>query len=212
MLDVSNVSVIFGKVTLFDNLYLSMHEGEKLTLSGPSGSGKSTLLRCIIGFAPFSGAIHIDSEPLNTHTVWRLRRKVAYVDQEPDLGPGQVREALKRPFSYKANHAVNFDPHRVDSLFERFLLPQSLQSKEVRTLSGGEKQRVALIAALLLKRPLLLLDEAASALDANSKHQVREYLREQSELTILSVSHDTRDFTLSNSVFNIEALKKEEAR
>jgi len=95
---------------------------------------------------------------------------------------------------------------------QRFLLPQSLQSKEVRTLSGGEKQRVALIAALLLKRPLLLLDEAASALDANSKHQVREYLREQSELTILSVSHDTRDFTLSNSVFNIEALKKEEAR
>ncbi|OQB34571.1 MAG: putative ABC transporter ATP-binding protein YbbL [Candidatus Hydrogenedentes bacterium ADurb.Bin179] len=212
ILDVNNVSVIFGKVPLFSSLYLSMHAGEKVTLSGPSGSGKSTLLRCIVGFAPFSGFIHINGEPLNRHTVWRLRRQVAYVDQEPDLGPGQVREALKRPFSYKANQAVNFDPHGVDMLFERFLLPQSLQSKEIRTLSGGEKQRVALVVALLLKRPLLLLDEAASALDANSKQQVREYLCEQSELTILSVSHDTRDFTLSNSVFNIEALKKEQAR
>ena len=189
-----------------------MYAGDKVTLSGPSGSGKSTLLRCIIGFVPFSGVIHLKGEPLNTHSIWRLRRQMAYVDQEPDLGSGRVRETLERPFSFKANHAIPFQPHEVDALFERFLLPSSLQSKEMKNLSGGEKQRVALIAALLLKRPLLLLDEAASALDANSKQQVREYLCDRPDITILSVSHDTRDFAFSNTVLSMETLRKGKVR
>ncbi|MCK5863361.1 MAG: energy-coupling factor ABC transporter ATP-binding protein, partial [Candidatus Hydrogenedentes bacterium] len=73
--------------------------------------------------------------------------------------------------------------------------------------SGGEKQRIALIAALLLHRPLLLLDEAASALDNTTKQGVREYLRNRKDLTILSVSHDIRDFSLSDSVIDITQLK-----
>lgn len=202
----NNLTVDFEHVTLFRGVSLSLKAGDKVTLSGPSGSGKSTLLRCIIGFVPFEGTICLNSEPLTAQSVWRLRQKIAYVAQEPDLGPGTVREALARPFTYKANQELSLNPQEVNLLFDQFLLPASLQSKEMETLSGGEKQRVALIAALVLKRPLLLLDEAASALDAASKGRVRDYLRSQSDITILSVSHDTRDFILSETMLNIQNL------
>ncbi len=202
----NNLTVDFEHVTLFRGVSLSLKAGDKVTLSGPSGSGKSTILRCIIGFVPFEGTICLNSEPLTAQSVWRLRQKIAYVAQEPDLGPGTVEEALARPFTYKANQELSLNPQEVNLLFDHFLLPASLQSKEMGTLSGGEKQRVALISALLLKRPLLLLDEAASALDTESKGRVRDYLRAQSDITILSVSHDTRDFILSETMLNIQNL------
>ncbi len=208
-LDLENLSVRLEGATIFKGIFLALQKGEKITLTGPSGSGKSTLLRCLLGFFPFTGTIRINGELLGPNTVWRLRRHIAYVSQEPDLGPGLVREKLSLPFSYKANHGIAFDLNEAGRLFERFLLPASLQSKQMADLSGGEKQRVALVVALLLQRPLLLLDEAASSLDPDAKRHVREYLCMRDDLTILSVSHDTRDFILSNTMVDMLNLVKE---
>ncbi|MGI6746316.1 MAG: ABC transporter ATP-binding protein [Acutalibacteraceae bacterium] len=78
----------------------------------------------------------------------------------------------------------------------------------MEVLSGGEKQRVALTAALLLKRKLLLLDEVAAALDARSKEAVRAYLASLKNTAILSVSHDVGDFLLSSRLVWMEDLQK----
>jgi putative ABC transport system ATP-binding protein len=207
-LKLSDLRIDLDGRPLFEGVSLHLKEGEKTTLSGPSGSGKSTLLRSIIGFIPFKGTISINGDDLDVHTVWKLRRAIAFVDQEPDLGGGPVKDVLLRPFSYRANQHQPYEQQEVDSLFERFLLPDSLKGKEMSSLSGGEKQRVALISALLLHRPLLLLDEAASALDKEIKTIVREYLCSQTDLTILSVSHDVRDFSLSGAVLDMQTLVK----
>ena len=72
-----------------------------------------------------------------------------------------------------------------------------------RELSGGEKQRVAVVTALLLERPLLLLDEASSALDPASRLALAELLRSMTETTILSVAHDPENFDVGGPVVDL---------
>ena len=205
---IDRLSVSFSDTPVFKALSLSVIRGEKVTITGPSGSGKSTLLRCVMGFTPItSGRIEILGEELSAANIWQLRGKMAYVAQEPAPGEGVVRDTLCHPFTYRINHALSYNETEVLTLFELFHLAPALLDKKNGTLSGGEKQRIALIAALLLHRPLLLLDEAASALDNTTKQGVREYLRNRKDLTILSVSHDIRDFSLSDSVIDITQLK-----
>ena len=209
VIELDRLSVHFQGTLLFNAFSLSASLGEKITITGPSGSGKLTLLRCIMGFTPASaGTIRILNEEITAASIWRLRGKMAYVAQEPELGEGVVRDALIRPFGYRINRALSYDEHESLRLFDCFLLPPSLIDKDITTLSGGEKQRVALVAALLLQRPVLLLDEVASALDSASKQAVRDYLCVHNDLTILSVSHDTREFALSDTIVDIGRIKQ----
>lgn len=204
VIDIINLSVCFQSQCLFEGMSFSLQPGEKITITGPSGSGKSTLLRCLMGFAvPDSGVIRILGEDLGSDTIWKLRGFMAYVAQEPDLGEGIVRDALIRPFGYKRNASLSYDEHEALALFETLVLNPAFIDTPISQLSGGEKQRVALISALLLKRPVLLLDEAASALDLTAKQAVRDYLSHCSDLSILSVSHDVRDFSLSDTILDI---------
>lgn len=185
-----NITVRFNAKTVLNQFSLRVQPGEKVTLTGRSGVGKSTVLRCILGFiVPDEGAVYIHDERLNKDTVWKLRRRIAYVAQEPLLGGGTVDAVLKRPFSYKANANLRANLSRIPELFDRLLLDQRLLAEDVNKLSGGEKQRVALLSALLLDRRIFLLDEVTSALDQESKDAVEDFFRSANELTVLSVSH-----------------------
>ncbi len=189
--EVDNLSVRFDGRTVLDGFSLSLDAGEKVALTGRSGGGKSTLLKCLMGFVPkFQGGIRIFGEPLGPATVWRLRRALAWVPQEPDLGGGTAREALARPFAWRANRAQAAAMDRAPALMERLLLDHALLDKPVSTLSGGEKQRIAVVGALLLDRPLLLLDEPASALDPESRLALAALLGEQENRAMLCVTHD----------------------
>lgn len=180
-----------GDSSLFSGLNLSLDPGEKVVLTAPSGFGKSTLLRCLLGFVPVvSGTIHIFGSLLTPHLAWQLRARMAYVDQEPDLGENSVDSFLAQPFSYKMNQHLQPDSDRIRSLMSQLHLPHSLLDKKVTTLSGGEKQRVALIGALLLNRDLLLMDEPTSALDQETACAVAHLLNTMKELSVLAISHD----------------------
>ena len=180
---------------------MSLGAGETALLTGPSGCGKSTVLRCLLGFvAPKTGSVRLGGEPLNAETVWHLRRLLAYVGQEPELGTGTVREVLERPFHYRANAGLRDNLKRIGALFERFGLGRALLDKEAGDLSGGEKQRVALIAAILLDRPIFLLDEVTSALDRAGKQNVADYFRSRDDATVLLVAHDPELFSFADQV------------
>lgn len=207
-LKIADLSVYIGNKGLFSGIDLEILQGDKVTLFGRSGSGKSTLLRCVAGFIPFEGEIIIYGRRLDAQSVWKLRAQLALVAQEPDMGEGTVREVLQRPYLYRTNQHLTYTEDETISLLERMNLSAGFLDKDMAGLSGGEKQRVALVCALLLHRPLLLLDEAASALDPESKSCVRQYLCSRDDLTILSVSHDIRDFSLSETVVDMENFKK----
>lgn len=177
--------------TLFSNLSLTLEPGEKVLIKAPSGFGKSTLLRCLLGFVPIrAGTVRIFGNTLTPRSAWQLRSHMAYVDQEPDLGDDTVETVFSHPFSYKRNHHLQLNTRRITELMNRLGLSDSLRSKKTTALSGGEKQRIALISALLLDRDILLLDEPTSALDEETSSSVARLLREMRELTILAISHD----------------------
>jgi len=160
-------------------------------LDGESGLGKSSFLKSLLGFMPIeSGEIFIKGVPVNGETAWQVRSKMAYVPQEPELGEGTLRQWFEQPFTYKANVHLKGNLTRLSELMERLSLAPSMLDAKIETLSGGEKQRVALIAAILLDREILLLDEPTSALDRKNNLSVVSLLRCLDETTILGVSHD----------------------
>jgi len=190
-IEIEDLAINLGGKPVISGFSLKIHHGEKVLLAGPSGSGKTTILRCIMGLAiPDAGVIRIDGEELTSRSAWRLRWKIGYVAQEPDLGTGRVRDLIQRPFSYRANLHLRANLERLREFLARLLLPEDVLNKNPAELSGGEKQRVALLSALLLDRPIFLLDEPSSALDKTAKEAVSDILRSQPERTILSVSHD----------------------
>ena len=200
-LEAVDVTVLYDGHAVLEGFSMSLGAGETALLTGPSGCGKSTVLRCLLGFvAPKTGSVRLGGEPLNAETVWHLRRLLAYVGQEPELGTGTVREVLERPFHYRANAGLRDNLKRIGALFERFGLGRGLLDKEAGDLSGGEKQRVALIAAILLDRPSFLLDEVTSALDRPGKENVADYFRSRDDATVLLVAHDPELFSFADQV------------
>ena len=166
--------------------------GETALLYGASGSGKTTLLRAIMGFAAdASGSISIHGRQLKGRSVWHIRQALlSYVPQEVDLGPGTVLEALMRPFAYRANRHLAWDGSRAGSLMEVLMLRADIMEKRARELSVGEKHRVALTLAIMLQRPVMLLDEITSGLDKRSKIALLDLIASLSGVTVLAASHD----------------------
>lgn len=203
-IEIESLTVQFGGRRIVNQFSLAVAPGERVTICGESGVGKTTVLRCLMGFAaPLSGSVRIDGQPLDSNSVWPLRRRIAYVQQEPELGRGTVREILERPFEYRANVALRKNLDRLPQHLERFHLPQRLLDEDASSLSGGEKQRLAIIAAIVLDRPIHLLDEPASALDGESRRAVIEYYQERAELTVLCAAHDPRNFPLPSRVVRL---------
>lgn len=206
-LEAADVTVRFNGQTVLRDFSMTLKAGEKAILTGPSGCGKSTVLRCLLGFvAPSGGAILIEGTPLTAETAWTLRQRIAYVGQEPELGSGSVRQALERPFQYRANAGLKDNLERAPGLFETFGLAPSLLDKEASDLSGGEKQRAALVSALLLDRRIFLLDEITSALDPKSKDAVADYFRRRSDIAALFVAHDAERFSFADQAISLSPV------
>ncbi len=204
-----DLRVRFGEQMVLHGFSLSLQSGEKTLLTGPSGCGKSTVLRCFLGFVvPEAGTVHIDGAELTAYTVWQLRQRMAYVAQEPDLGTGTAAEAIERPFHFRTNAGLRGNLDRAPELFERFHLDRELLHKGVGDLSGGEKQRIALVSAILLDRPIFLLDEITSALDKAGKQAVGEYFRSRQDATMLIVAHDPEAFSFVPQVVELPGNSK----
>ncbi|MCD6174968.1 MAG: ATP-binding cassette domain-containing protein [Planctomycetes bacterium] len=203
---VDNLSLAYDGHSLFEDVSFEVRSGMKYCISGPSGCGKSSLFRAILGFVqPRQGDIVIDGLSPQGKDVWQVRHKIAYVTQEPDLGQQSVLERIRQPFGYKANAHLQWQTETVHEWFQCFKLPRKLLSKQTTDLSGGEKQRVAIIIALLLDRPLLFLDEPTSALDKESK-QILKTVLDGLQKTVLFISHEDVLLTIADAVLELAPI------
>jgi len=182
----------FSDQFVLEDFSFDIQEGEKIIVSGRSGIGKTTLFRLLLGFEqPDSGNIYFENELLTEVTVWNLRRRVAYVSQDMNIGRGNLQAFFNETLSFKANiEYKNSSLGELEELLNAFELPDTLLQKNIEELSGGEKQRVAIINALLLKRNIFFLDEITSALDKSLKSKVLDYFLLNPSFTVLSISHD----------------------
>ena len=182
----------FSDQFVLEDFSFDIQEGEKIIVSGRSGIGKTTLFRLLLGFEqPDSGKIYFENELLTEISVWNLRRRVAYVSQDLNIGRGNLQTFFNETLSLKANAEYkNSSLDELEELLNAFELPDTLLQKNIEELSGGEKQRVAIINALLLKRNIFFLDEITSALDKSLKSKVLDYFLLNPTFTVLSISHD----------------------
>ncbi|MFN7664712.1 MAG: ABC transporter ATP-binding protein [Inhella sp.] len=173
---------------------LHLPAGQTLGLVGPTGAGKSTLLKLLLRqWAPQQGHIHWGPWPLADYTLAALRAGIAWVPQEAFLFSATVAEniALARPGASRAEIEAVARQAAVHEDIER--LPQGYDTpvgERGVTLSGGQRQRVAIARALLADAPLLLLDDALSAVDTATEAQILSALRTQRQgRTVVIASH-----------------------
>jgi putative ABC transport system ATP-binding protein len=191
MIEFRNVSIKFKDKLIFDNFNLSVEQGEKVLLFGKSGTGKSSFLKLVLGFLRAdSGEIYVNNNPLDKKNVWQLRKQTAYVSQNLEIGEGSIRQYFKDFLCLRSNTGICY---KEDEIIEklRFLeLPEDILDKNIEEISGGEKQRIAIVTAILLEREIYLLDEITSALDTEMKRKVANFFVNEFNKTLLLVSHD----------------------
>jgi ATP-binding cassette, subfamily B, multidrug efflux pump len=177
-----------------DDVMLHLPAGRTLGLVGPTGAGKSTLLRLLLRqHAPDAGSLQWNGVDLQDYTLAALRSAVAWVPQEAFLFSASVAEniALARPGATRdqIEQAARLAAVHDDMLH----LPQGYDTpvgERGVTLSGGQRQRVAIARALLVDAPLLLLDDALSAVDTETEARILAHLREaRVGRTVIIVSH-----------------------
>src|SRR5262245_5602992 len=189
--ELASVTKRFGKITVLDDVSLTVRRGELLTLLGPSGCGKTTLLHLIAGFLmPDSGEIAIDGRRVTD--VVAYRREIGIMFQNYALFPhmtvaGNVGYGLRMRRIAK--------PEMTRRMADALALVKlaGLEDRKPRQLSGGQQQRVALPGALVIRPKVLLLDEPFSALDRNLRASMQVELKEiQRKLgvTTIFVTHD----------------------
>jgi NitT/TauT family transport system ATP-binding protein len=174
---------------------LEVTQGEFITLIGPSGSGKSTLLELLgdIGDegGPTEGTIFIDGK---TPEALRRERGYGIVFQESTLFPWhRVFENAILPFQIARSKIPKQQQiHRIEMLLEMVDLDRKFWSYYPRELSGGMQQRVAIVRALALDPPLLLMDEPFGALDDLTRKSMQMLLLDiwaKTKKTVLMVTH-----------------------
>ena len=179
----------FGDLAIIDPVSLDIESGSFVSIIGPSGCGKTTLVRVIAGLEPAtSGDVSVDgASPAQA----RSNKRVAMVPQQPGLLPWRTVKANARlllDVNTRANPADAVDP--VELLHE-VGLGEFLQAYP-HELSGGMQQRVALVRALALHAPLLVMDEPFAALDEITRAEMRSILNRLVEargVTVLFVTH-----------------------
>ncbi|KKG08266.1 ATP-binding cassette domain-containing protein [Methanosarcina sp. 2.H.A.1B.4] len=186
-----NTGIYFDSKKVLSGFSLCILKGKKILLKGKSGTGKSTLLKIILGFEkPSEGSVYYRGVPLSPRVAWQVRKDVAYVSQDMDLGEGPVSDLLDEVRSYHSNRE-KIDPEKLHIFMRELELEKDILEKNFENLSGGEKQRIGILIALLLEREIFLLDEATSALDSELKKKVVDHFLKHSHWTLFVISHDT---------------------
>ena len=199
MIEIKNLTKSYDKKCILKNINLKINDNEQVSIIGKSGCGKSTLLRCIARLEKIDkGQILIDNE--NVNNIKEFYNKVGMVFQSFNLFENMtvLENLIIAPVKLKMQ-----TKKEAIKLAKNYLKEINLENKineYPKNLSGGEKQRVAIIRALMEKPKILLLDEPTSSLDPQMKKEVLELVTKLKDynMTIIVVSHElnfVKDFS-----------------
>jgi zinc transport system ATP-binding protein len=209
---VNGVNVVYGDMTIIEDINLTVKKNEILSIVGPNGSGKTTLLKTILGSVkPASGKVEIFGK---TPDQVRGQGVIGYLPQESGkyinfpasvfdiaaMGRYSVKKILER-----------LSPGEKEIIDRSLEMVEMLERKNDRFahLSGGQKQRVIIARALSVKPKILLLDEPSTGLDAiahDNFYVMLKKIRDTEGITVIMVSHDIG--SVSSVVDNIACIKK----
>lgn len=213
MLEIKDISKTFHAGTidekvLFDHFNLTVKKGQFVSVVGSNGSGKTTILNIVSGDMPSDGGqIFLDRQNLTPQKNYKRARKIARVFQNPSMGtcPSMtifenlsIADNKLRPYGLTPGLNHKRKAHYQQLLSELGLGLENRMDTLAQSLSGGQRQALALIMATMVTPDLLLLDEHTAALDPKSSDTVMELTKkivEEKKITTLMVTHNLRHAT-----------------
>tara|TARA_Y100000588_G_scaffold210635_2_gene224779 strand:- start:10157 stop:10876 length:720 start_codon:yes stop_codon:yes gene_type:complete len=194
VLEVKSLEGGYGSVQILYGIDMHVDEGEFVTIIGPNGCGKSTLIKTIFGIATFYGGDirYMEQDVSGWRTDQLVNHGIAYVPQVDNVFPSlSVEENLQMGGNTLPNNILN---ERIERSLEMFPDLRSREHDLAASLSGGERQMLAISRALISDPKLLLLDEPTAALSPLYQQQIIERidsLRDEG-ITILIVEQNAR--------------------
>lgn len=197
MLTIDELRYDFGSRTLFEGVSFHIARGEHAMLIGPNGSGKTTVLRCILRILnEWSGSILLDGVSIKRLSRRKTARSIAYVQQSYtsafSLSVRQYVEMGRFPHLHPLTPLSQRDLHLVEDAMKAMAV-EHFADRLLESLSGGERQKVLLAAALAQEPDILLLDEPTTFLDYKHQEEIYRFLRHinrERQTTILEITHD----------------------
>jgi iron complex transport system ATP-binding protein len=205
IIDIASFSFGVNDKEILKNISLKVHEGEYVSIVGPNGAGKTTLLKCISRIHRGGrGEITVSGKNLETYSQKELALKVSYVPQADGRhAPFTVREfVLMGRYPYLSPFSPP-SPSDTAAVHKALEVTGTLDFSErfLGTLSGGERQKVYIAAALAQEAKVLLLDEPTTFLDPKHESDIYRLLagiNRQRGVTVVSVTHDINSAVLTS--------------
>ncbi|MBR1748119.1 MAG: ABC transporter ATP-binding protein [Clostridia bacterium] len=195
LLTVTDLSYSYGKKPALDGINLTLEEGSVNVLLGNNGSGKSTLLKLIAGILKTKkGKLTLLDKDVKEYSLREYARLVSYVPQAPTFDSSTVVDAVLVGRLPNFTAPKDADYEKVYESLDALAISH-LALENVKDLSGGERQKVALCRALCNSSRLVLLDEPTNNLDIKSKYGVLNTMKKLSEqgICVLTSMHDLNE-------------------
>lgn len=175
---------------------------------GPSGAGKTTLFSLILRFLePQEGEIRLDGRPYREYTHGEVRQRLAYVEQESPVVPGTIGENLLFTYPDATQEEIREVLAQVRLTSKIDALPEGLDTPLTSSsVSGGERQRIALARAILRTPDVLLLDEATAQIDGLTEAAIHEVIRDRAARgAVVTVAHRLSTVVDADTIVVMEA-------
>lgn len=192
IVELRNVTKVYGNLTAVDGITLQVSEAEILALLGPNGSGKSTLLKMLaIILQPSTGEVYFQGVQVNERNIEQMRMESTLVFQKTVLFTSSVYDNVAYGLKIRKlpKRTIEEEVHKALELVRL----EGFEKRQAKKLSGGEQQRVALARALVLKTKLLLLDEPTANLDPKNASIVEEAIgtvNRERKTTVIIATHN----------------------
>ena len=190
MIEIKGLTKRFGDFTAVDHLDLTIHTGEFFGLLGPNGAGKTTTISMMSTvLLPTEGGIAIDGQPL-TRKASAQKRKLSVITQEYSMRQDMTMDEVMEYQGRLYNLPRKVIREKSDELLD-FVGLTEFRRRTVRHLSGGMKRKLMICRALLIEPEILLLDEPTAGMDALSRRQMWNLLRQVNgrNMTIILTTH-----------------------
>ena len=185
MISIKGLRKKFGPLTVLDDIDLEIPSGRATGIVGPNGSGKTTAIKALLGLVkPDDGDIYVDGESVKGQ--WNYRHKIGYMPQTARYPENMTVGEL---FSF-IKEVREVEQTNEEELIKFFGLQPELK-KRMRTLSGGTRQKVGAVLAMMFDPEILIFDEPTAGLDPHASVQFKKLVNQEKQQgkTILLTSH-----------------------
>jgi len=196
LIQLDHLALTLNGTPILRDISFSVNRGDYVSIIGPNGAGKTTLLRCLLGMYDYQGSAQINGMECKTVDRRILARQISYVPQSHDIEfPLSAYDFVmmgRYPYFSALAPAQRHDEEVVERVMQ-ITGTAPFRSRTLRTLSGGERQKIYIAAALAQETPIILLDEPVTFLDWRHQSDVMTLLKKinvECGTTLLTINHD----------------------